>query len=109
MEDSKPFSTPMVTSCKLRKDDEYLELDHTMYRYMIGSMVSMIARRLDVIQEIGLFSRFQSAPKETHVTAVKIILRYLKGTIEYGLWNPRGQYFTLKEFNGVDWVGSVND
>ena len=31
MEDSKPVSTPMVTSCKLSKDDESLEVDHTMY------------------------------------------------------------------------------
>ena len=37
MEDSKPVSTPMVTSCKLRKDDESLEVNHTKYRYMIWS------------------------------------------------------------------------
>ena len=32
MEDSKPISTPMVIGCKLSKDDDYLEVDHTMYR-----------------------------------------------------------------------------
>ena len=37
MEESKPVSTPMVTCCKLSKDDESLEVDHTMYRSMIGS------------------------------------------------------------------------
>ena len=37
MEDSKPISTPMITRCKLSKDDESLEVDHTMYRSMIGS------------------------------------------------------------------------
>ena len=37
MEESKPISTPMVTGCKLSKDDESLEVDHTMYRSMIGS------------------------------------------------------------------------
>ena len=61
------------------------------------------------MQVVGLVARFQSAPKETHVIAVKIILRYLKGTIEYGLWNPRGQDFTLKEFTDADWEGSVDD
>ena len=34
LEDSKPVSTPMVTSCKLSKDDEYLEVDHTIYIYI---------------------------------------------------------------------------
>ena len=40
---------------------------------------------------------------------MKIILIYLKGTIEYGLWNPRGQDFTLKSFTDADWAGSVDD
>ena len=39
MEESKPVSTPMVTGCELSKDDEYLEVDHTMYRLIIGSIL----------------------------------------------------------------------
>ena len=39
MEESKPVSTPMVIGCKLRKDDESLEVDHTMYMSMIGSLL----------------------------------------------------------------------
>ena len=39
MEESKPVNTLMVTACKLRKDDESLEVDHTMYRSMIGSLL----------------------------------------------------------------------
>ena len=38
MEESKHVSTPMVTGYKLSKDDESLEVDHTMYRSMIGSL-----------------------------------------------------------------------
>ena len=49
MEDSKPISTPMVTSCKLSKDDESLEVDHTMHRSMIGSLLYVIATRPDVM------------------------------------------------------------
>ena len=104
----KPLSMPMVTGCKLSKDDESLEVDHTMYRYMIGSLLYVTTTRPNVMQSIGLVARFQSVPKETHVTTVKIILIYLKGTIDYGLWNPRGQYFTLKAFD-ADWAGNVDD
>ena len=72
MEDFKPVSTPMITGCKLSKDDEYL------YRSMIGSMLYVIATRPDVMQAIGLVSRFQSSHKETHVTTVKRIFKYFK-------------------------------
>ena len=48
MEESKPVSTPMVTGCKLSKDDESLEVDHTMYRSMIGSLLYVTTTRPDV-------------------------------------------------------------
>ena len=86
MEESKPVTTPMVTGCKLSKNDESLEVDHTMYRSMISILLYVIATRPDVMQVVGVVVRFQSAPKETHVAAVKIILRYIKGTVDYGLW-----------------------
>ena len=64
MEDSKPVSTPIVTSCKLRKDDESLEVYHTMYRSMIGSMLYVIATRPNVIQAIGLVSDSNQLPNK---------------------------------------------
>ena len=67
MEESKPVTTPMVTGCKLRKNDESLEVDHTMYRSMIGSLIYVTATRPDVMQVVGLVSRFQSNPKKTRV------------------------------------------
>ena len=109
MEDSKPISTRMVTGCKLRKDDEYLEVDHTIYRPMIGILLYVTTTRLDVMQAIGLVSKFQSTPKETHVIAVKINLIYLKGTMIYGLWYPKINNFTLREFSDADWEGSIDD
>ena len=78
MEESKPVSTPMVIGCKLSKDDEFLEVDLTMYRSMIGSLLYVTATRPDVVQVVGLVSRFQSASKETHVLAVKKILLHIK-------------------------------
>ena len=57
MEESKPVSTPMVTGCKLSKDDEYLEVDHTMYRSMIDSLLYVTTTRPDGMQVVGLVSR----------------------------------------------------
>ena len=58
MEDSKHVGTPMITGCKLSKDDESLEVDHTMFRSMIGSLLYVTAIRPDVMQAVGLVARF---------------------------------------------------
>ena len=60
MEESKPVSTPMVTSCKLSKDDESLEVDHTMYRLMIGIQLNVTDIRPYVMQVVGVVAIFQS-------------------------------------------------
>ena len=56
------------------------------------------------MQDVGVVSRFQSAPKETHVAAVKIIFRYLKGTMDYGVWYPKSDNYTLKSFTDAGWA-----
>jgi hypothetical protein len=80
MEDCKPVTTPMQTSCKLSKDDDSKSTDQRQYRSMIGSLLYVTASRPDVMQVVGQVARFQAAPKESHVLAVKRIFRYLKGT-----------------------------
>ena len=52
---------------------------------MIGSLLYVTASRPDVKQVVGMVARFEVAPKESHVQAVKIIFMYLKGTIDIGL------------------------
>ena len=76
---------------------------------MIGILLYVTTTRPDVMQVVGVVARFQSSPKETHVTTVKRIFKYLKGSLEYGLWYPKSQDFILKEFTNVDWEGSVDD
>jgi hypothetical protein len=58
---------------------------------MIGSLLYVIASRLDVMQVVGQVVRFQAVPKESHVLAVKSIFRYLKGTKEFELWYSKGK------------------
>jgi hypothetical protein len=59
MENCAPVSTPMTTSCKLNKDDDAPEVDQTMYRSMIGSLLYLTASRPDIMQVVGLVGRFQ--------------------------------------------------
>jgi hypothetical protein len=93
MEDSKPVGTPMVTGCKLRKDDDSPDVDQSSYRSMIGSLLYITTSHPDIMHVVGMVGRYQSAPKQSHLLAVKRIFRYLKETMTYGLWYPKNQNF----------------
>ena len=73
---------------------------------MIGSL---LYSRHDVKKDVGMVVRFQAAPKESHVQAIKIIFRYLKGTIDLGLWYAIKNTFSLKSYLDGDWAGCVDD
>jgi hypothetical protein len=76
---------------------------------MIGSLLYVTASRPDVKQVVRMVARFQETPKESHVQDVKIIFRYLKGTIDLGLWYPCKDSFTLKAYSDADWEGCVDE
>jgi hypothetical protein len=63
MEDSKHVGTPMVTGCKLSKDDDSPDVDQISYRSMIGSLLYIISSRPNIIHVVGMVGRYQSAPK----------------------------------------------
>jgi hypothetical protein len=63
MEDSKPVGTPMVTGCKLSKDDDSPDVDQSSYRSMIGSLLYITASRPDIMHVVGMVGRYQSAPR----------------------------------------------
>jgi hypothetical protein len=93
MEDSSLASTPMVVGCKLSKDDMSPDVDQRTYRSMIDNLLYITASHLDIMQDVGMVGRYQSAPKKSHLVAVTRIFKYLKGTMNYGLWYPRNQNF----------------
>ncbi|KAL6328680.1 hypothetical protein AAG906_003365 [Vitis piasezkii] len=86
MEEAKTMKTPMSSSIKLEKDEKGKSINSTMYRGMIGSLLYLTASRLDIMYSVCLCARFQSCPKESHLSVVKRIHRYLKGTMNIGLW-----------------------
>ena len=69
---------------------------------MIGSLLYVTTLRPDVMQAVGQVARFQGAPKETHIMAVKRIFMYLKGTMYFGLWYPKGNELTLIAYSDAD-------
>ncbi|XP_020987637.1 secreted RxLR effector protein 161-like [Arachis duranensis] len=106
---AKPMGIPMHPNIKLDKDEHGRDVDETRYREMIGSLMYLTSSRPDIIQSIGVFSRFQTKPKESHLLAVKRIIRYILGTIDYGLWFPKTDSFQLVDFCDVDFAGDRID
>ncbi|RVW67597.1 Retrovirus-related Pol polyprotein from transposon RE1 [Vitis vinifera] len=105
MEETKTMKTPMSSSIKLDMDEKGKPVNSTMYRGMIGSLLYLTASRLDIMYSVCLCARFQSCPKESHLSAVKRILRYLKGTMDIGLWYPKGDNFELIGYSDADFAG----
>ncbi|RVW15678.1 Retrovirus-related Pol polyprotein from transposon RE1 [Vitis vinifera] len=105
MEEAKTMKTPMSSSIKLDMDEKGKPANSTMYRGMIGSLLYLTASRPDIMYCVCLCARFQSCPKESHLSVVKRILRYLKGIMDIGLWYPKGDNFELIGYSDADFVG----
>ncbi|GKB05332.1 retrovirus-related pol polyprotein from transposon TNT 1-94 [Tanacetum coccineum] len=105
LEDSKPMKTSMSSDIKLTKDEECESVDSTKYRGMIGSLLYLMASRPDIMFSIYLCTRFQEAPKTSHLEAVKRIFQYIKCTTHLGLWYPKGTGIEIVVYADSDHVG----
>ena len=85
MMDYKEMATPMASNLKLLRDASSKTVDATMYRQMIGSLMYLTNRRPDIWFAMNTLSQFLANPRHFHLIAAKHILRYLKGTVVYGL------------------------
>jgi hypothetical protein len=76
---------------------------------MIGSLLYIAASCPDIMQVVGIVGCYQSVPKQSHIVVVTRIFKYLKGTINYGLWYPRNQNYQLTAYSDVDWENCVDE
>nr|GEZ13127.1 integrase, catalytic region, zinc finger, CCHC-type, peptidase aspartic, catalytic [Tanacetum cinerariifolium] len=91
--------TPMVDKAKLKLDLVRKPVDHTDYRSMIGLLMYVTSSRPDIMFATCMCARYQANPNEHHVSAIKRIFRYLKGTINLGLWYPKDSGFDLTAYS----------
>ncbi|GJT46927.1 uncharacterized mitochondrial protein-like protein [Tanacetum coccineum] len=78
--------THLVEKSKLDEDLQGKQIDATLYHGVIGSLMYLTSSRPDLIHAFCLCARYQAKPTEKHLQAVKQIFRYLKGTINMGIW-----------------------
>ncbi|WVZ58994.1 hypothetical protein U9M48_009204, partial [Paspalum notatum var. saurae] len=85
----RPNKTPMEEKLKLSKDSKAGKVDATSYQSIVGGLQYLVHTRPDLAFAIGYVSRFMAEPRKDHQIAVQHILRYVAGTINYGLVYPR--------------------
>jgi hypothetical protein len=85
MGDCNPAKVPMDPSTKLDADKQGERVDATEYRKIIGCLRYLLHTRPDLSFSVGMASRFMEKPTVKHRSAVKQIMRYLKGTLDFGL------------------------
>ncbi|GJY81454.1 hypothetical protein Tco_0494205, partial [Tanacetum coccineum] len=105
MKSSDSVDTPMVDITKLDEDLPGIPVDPTRYRCMIGSLMYLTSSRPDLVFAACMCARYQAKPTEKHLHAVKHVFRYLKGTINMGLWYSKDTGIALTAYADADDAG----
>nr|GEZ66227.1 copia protein [Tanacetum cinerariifolium] len=105
MESCDPVGTPMEIKDKLDLDQNGTPVDATKYRSMIGALMYLTSSRPDIIHATCLCARYQAKQTEKHLKEVKRIFRYLRGTVNTGLWYLKDSGFKLTGFLDADYAG----
>ncbi|GKA47352.1 retrovirus-related pol polyprotein from transposon TNT 1-94, partial [Tanacetum coccineum] len=99
METCDPVGTLMEIKDKLDLDQNGTLVDATKYRSMIGALMYLTSSRPDIVHATCLCARYQAKPTEKHLKEVKRIFRYLRGTVNMGLWYTKDSGFQLTGFS----------
>ena len=105
----KHASTLMSSSTKLSSNLAGVEVNPTLYRSIISSLLYLTASRADVSFSVRVCARFQVALKESHMMVVKRIIWYVNGTSDYGIWYSKDSNDCLASYLDADWAVCVDD
>ncbi|KAJ8617574.1 hypothetical protein MRB53_013760 [Persea americana] len=94
---------------KMDKDSAGMAVDSTMYMQMVGSLMYLTSTRPDIMFVVSLLSRYLAHPTALHLQAVKRVLRYIKGTLTYGIFYKKGGNKELLAYTDSDYAGDLED
>jgi hypothetical protein len=108
LEGCNPCATPMEPRLKLSKESSVPPVDCTMYRSLIGSLRHLVNTRPDIAYAVGYMSRFMEKPTQEHFGAVKRIIRYIAGIVNYGCRYGEEEEWKLFGYSDSDLAGDVD-
>jgi len=107
----KAAETPLAVSEKLSATDgtTLSSDDSTRYRSLVGALQYLTLTRPDISFSVNKVCQFLHSPTSVHWSAVKRILRYVKGTLDMGLKIRKSKSMLVSAFSDADWAGCVDD
>ncbi|GJS37961.1 ribonuclease H-like domain-containing protein [Tanacetum coccineum] len=99
-----PCKTPVDTESKLGSDGDPVS-DPTLYRSLAGALQYLTFTRPDISYAVQQICLYMHDPRDPHFTALKRILRYVRGTLDHGLQLHISSTSQLTAFTDADWAG----
>ena len=99
----------MSPNVKLTVDLLGKSVDPSLYRSMIGSLLYLTASRPDISYSVRMCARYQANPKESHMTTLKRIIKYVKTTAEFDVLYNKDTNDVLAGYFDDDWTGNADD
>lgn len=110
MESANAVKNPIVPGTRLSKNEGGVRVDETLFKQVVGSLMYLTVTRPDLMYSVSLISRFMSSPTMSHWLTAKRILRYLKGTTDFGILYKKGESrLSLMAFTDSDYAGDLDD
>ena len=109
MNQSNSVQTPIVPGFKICKDEEGKKVDKTFFMQMVGCLMYLTSNRPNLVFVVGLLSRYMENPTQLHLQLAKRVLRYIQGTIEFGIFYKKGGSDKLIAYTDSDYAGDVGD
>ena len=109
LQNCKKIDIPMSRTSKLDKDENGKKVDQKVYRSMIESLLYLTVSRLDILFSVCMCARFQTDPRESHLSVVKRIIKYIRTYPMLGIWYSKESDFTLTGYFNADLAGCKVD
>eukprot|EP00253_Pinus_taeda_P011235 PITA_11235 len=109
VESCKPMETPLATNWRKDNAISGKEVDATIYQKLVGSLMYLVNTLSDMCYVVSQLKQAIFRLTKLCWKATKHVLRYLRGTTQYGLWYRRAEGVKLFGFTDADWVGSPSD
>ena len=109
MMDWRSVTIPLAANEKFRKHDGEKKVNSSLFRSLFGSFLYLTSTRPGIMFAASLLYRFMYEPSQVHFGVANHVLRYLQGTMNYGIIYKFCGKLNLIGYSDSDWVGSIDD
>jgi hypothetical protein len=112
MPDCNSVLTPVEVGTKLVKESNERLVESTLYKQIVGSLMYLCHSRPNICYGVRLISRYMDKPRVSDMIAAKCVLRYIKGTMDFGVFYPNSSNCCKGDivgFTDSTWRGDVDD